>query len=111
MSAPRLRILLDAHVWIDFFVPGRSGSATAIRLVRDAIEANAELFYSSRVLADLFYEIRRDAAEWVRASSGDMPKQAARLCHDYAWGCIGMSWQAPSAPMMPTCRRRSSIGR
>ena len=88
MSAPRLRILLDAHVWIDFFVPGRSGSATAIRLVRDAIEANAELFYSSRVLTDLFYEIRRDAAEWVRASSGDMPKQAARLCHDYAWGCI-----------------------
>lgn len=88
MSAPQLKILLDSHVWIDFFVPGRSGSATATRLVRSAIEANAELLYSSRVLDDLFYEIRRDAAEWVRASSGDMPKSAARLCHDYAWGCI-----------------------
>lgn len=88
MSASKAQIMLDTNVWLDVFVPGRAGSATATRLVRSAIEANATLLYSARILTDLFYEIRRDAAEWVRASEGSVPKDAARLCHDYAWSCI-----------------------
>ena len=88
MGAANPRIMLDTTVWIDFFVPGRSGSATAMRLVRSAIEAGAELLYVSGILSDLFYEVRRDAAEWVRASSGEVSRDAARLCHGYAWGCV-----------------------
>ena len=88
MSTPKPQIMLDTNVWLDVFVPGRNGSATATRLVRDAVEANATLLYSARILTDLFYEIRRDAAEWVRASAGSVSKEAARLCHDYAWSCI-----------------------
>lgn len=88
MGAANPRIMLDTTVWIDFFVPGRSGSATAMRLVRSAIEAGAELLYISGILSDLFYEVRRDAAEWVRASSGEVSRDAARLCHGYAWGCV-----------------------
>ena len=74
MSTPKPQIMLDTNVWLDVFVPGRNGSATATRLVRDAVEANATLLYSARILTDLFYEIRRDAAEWVRASAGSVSK-------------------------------------
>ncbi|MBP3893997.1 MAG: PIN domain-containing protein [Atopobiaceae bacterium] len=88
MSVKAPQIMLDTNVWLDVFVPGRAGSATATRLVRSAIEANATLLYSARIITELFYEIRRDAAEWVRASAGSVPKEAARLCHDYAWSCI-----------------------
>ena len=88
MSATRPQIICDTNVWLDFFLPGRSGSATVVRLVREAIQANAELLYSSRILVDLFYEIRRDAAEWVRGTMGEVTREAARQCHEYAWGCI-----------------------
>lgn len=86
--APQTQILLDANVWLDFFVPGRAGSAAVARLVRKAVETNAQMLYPAYILDDLFYEIRRDAAEWVRASAGEVSREAARYCHEYAWGCI-----------------------
>ena len=88
MSASQPRILLDDNVWPDFFVPGRYGSATVTRLVRSATGHGAQLLYPARAMADLFLEVRRDAAEWVRASEGEVSKEAARACHDYAWGCM-----------------------
>ena len=88
MSAAPRRMLLDTSVWLDVFVPGRDGSATANRLVRMAVERNMQLLYMARTMVDLFYEIRRDAAEWVRASGREVSREAARVCHDYAWGCV-----------------------
>ena len=88
MAGGQLRIMLDANVWLDFFIPGRASSATASRLIRSAVERNAELLYPSHIIEDLFYEIRRDAAEWTRASAGEVSREAARYCHDYAWGCM-----------------------
>ena len=88
MPGGQLRIMLDANVWLDFFIPGRASSATASRLIRGAVERNAELLYPSHIIEDLFYEIRRDAAEWTRAGAGEVSREAARYCHDYAWGCM-----------------------
>lgn len=97
MAGRQTQILLDANVWLDFFVPGRLGSGTVSRLVRKAIEANALMLYPSYILEDLFYEIRRDAAEWVRASAGEVSREAARYCHEYAWGCIADLHELASA--------------
>ena len=88
MAGTQLRIMLDANAWLDFFIEGRVGSATASRLVRSAASRNAELFYPSHVIEDLFLEIRRDAVEWVRSSTGEVTRDAARIRHDYAWDCM-----------------------
>lgn len=88
MAGQQMQILLDVNVWLDFFVPGRMGSGTVARLVRTAIGANVQMLYPAHILEDLFFEIRRDAAEWVRASAGEVSREAARYCHEYAWGCV-----------------------
>ena len=88
MGTRQLAIMLDTSVWLDYFIQGRDGSATAVRLVREAVEHNARLLYPARIMSDLFLEIRRDAASWVRASTDEVSRETARACHDYAWGCM-----------------------
>ena len=82
MAGKQTQILLDANVWLDFFIPGRLGSGTVVRLVRTAVNANVQMLYPAHILEDLFFEIRRDAAEWVRAGAGEVSRAAARYCHE-----------------------------
>lgn len=88
MSGQGIQILLDTGVWLDFFISGRAGSATAIRLVRDAVGRGVRLLYPARAVCDLFYEIRRDAANWVRSSASEVSRDDLRACQDYAWACL-----------------------
>lgn len=81
-------LLLDANVWLDFYIAGRAGFDVARRFMRSAIEHEAVLMYPTRILADVFYEIRRDAKKWFRADGITVTDVVGRACRDHAWDCV-----------------------
>ena len=81
-------MLLDTNVWLDFFIPGRAGFDRARRFMRSAIEHDAMLMYPTRILADVFYEVRRDAKAWLRFGGKPITEEAGLACRNHAWDCV-----------------------
>ena len=65
----QLTLLLDTNVWLDYYLPWRSGYAAAQRLIVSAFEQNQTLAYAVPSIKDVFY---MSAAEYKRAERADL---------------------------------------
>ena len=81
-------ILVDANVWIDFYIPRRKGHGMAKRLVNGCLEADYALFVAASSLSDIFYNLQRETKETLRADSGDLTELQSRFAKDYTWECM-----------------------
>lgn len=86
--SPRLSLLLDTHIWLDYYLPWRSGYAAARQLIVSAIEQNQTLAYAVPSIGDVFYMTAAEYKRAERAATGTLSESAARAATAAAWGCV-----------------------
>ena len=84
----QLTLLLDTNVWLDYYLPWRSGYAAAQRLIVSAFEQNQTLAYAVPSIKDVFYMSAAEYKRAERASTGALSESAARAANATAWGCV-----------------------
>ena len=81
-------ILLDTNVWLDYFLPSRTGHHAAQSLVGQALANNTALMYPIHALPDIFYFITIDIKNALRAVYRNRDEQIARTARTTAWECV-----------------------
>ena len=84
----QLALFLDTNVWLDYYLPWRSGYAAAQRLIVSAFEQNQTLAYAVPSIKDVFYMSAAEYKRAERAATGDLSESAARAAAVAAWGCV-----------------------
>lgn len=84
----QLSLLLDTNVWLDYYLPWRSGYATARQLIVGAFEQNQTLAYAVPSIKDVFYMTAAEYKRAERAATGTLSESAARAAVATAWGCV-----------------------
>ena len=84
----QLVLLLDTNVWLDYYLPWRSGYAAAQRLIVGTFEQNQTLAYAVPSIKDVFYMAAAEHKRAERAATGALTESAARAATVAAWGCI-----------------------
>lgn len=89
MSAESPVLLLDANVWITFYLGDRPGHEEVCDLLTRAVERGCELMYPLCASKDLFYVMARDFKMRYRAEhDGALSESAAGAARATAWGCV-----------------------
>lgn len=86
--SPQLSMLLDTNVWLDYYLPWRSGHVVAQRLIVSAFEQNQTLAYAVPSIKDVFYMSAAEHKRAERAATGILSEPAARTATVTAWGCV-----------------------
>lgn len=84
----QLALLLDTNVWLDRYLPWRSGYAAAKRLIVNSFEQNQTLAYAVPSIKDVFYMVAAEHKRAEQAATGALSESAARAATVAAWGCI-----------------------
>ncbi len=84
----QLALLLDTNVWLDYYLPWRSGHAVAQRLIVSAFKQNQTLAYAVPSIKDVFYMVAAEHKRAERAATGALSESAARAATVAAWGCV-----------------------
>ena len=84
----QLSLLLDTNVWLDYYLPWRSGYATAQQLIVGAFEQSQTLAYAVPSIKDVFYMTAAEYKRAERAATGELSESAARAAVAAAWGCV-----------------------
>ena len=84
----QLTLLMDTNVWLDYYLPWRSGYAAAQRLIVSAFEQNQTLAYAVPSIKDVFYMSAAEHKRAERAATGALSESAARAATAAAWGCV-----------------------
>ena len=88
MNADNLKLLVDTNVWLDRFIPGRTGSQAANQLILRAVSRGDTLFYPARILADVFYVVERSCRHYLREALGEVDEAGAQAARTTAWDCV-----------------------
>ena len=86
--SPRFSMLLDTNVWLDYYLPWRSGYARARQLIELALEQGQTLAYAVSSIKDVFYMVAAEYKSAERAATGALSESAARAAAAAAWGCV-----------------------
>ena len=84
----QLSMLLDTNVWLDYYLPWRSGYEKARQLIECALEQNQTLAYAVPSIKDIFYMTAAEYKNVERATTGALSESAARAAAATAWGCV-----------------------
>ena len=84
----QLALLLDTNVWLDYYLPWRSGYAAAQRLIVGTFEQNQTLAYAVPSIKDVFYMSAAEQKRAERAATGALSDSGARAATAAAWGCV-----------------------
>ena len=88
-AARRFSLLLDASVWIDYYLGYRPLHKQACELVRLAVKLDADMLYAATSSKDLFFLIAADfKREYRRAHAGVLDAGGAASADAMAWGCL-----------------------
>lgn len=88
MSESPLRLLVDANVWLDSYLPKRTGNAAAREFITIAKSKGACLLYPVHVIKDVFFLLRSTMKQQERAARGTLTEEMARAIAESAWGCV-----------------------
>lgn len=89
-------LLLDANVWIDTYIPGRAGYATAQRLISYAHASGASLAFPAQACLDVYQRSRSDSKRALR-QQGPLTEAAAKAIKGHAWDCVNHMRQVATA--------------
>ena len=84
----QLVLLLDTNVWLDYYLPWRSGYTAARQLIVSAFEQNQTLAYAVPSIKDVFYITAAEHKRAERAAVGTLSASAAQAATVAAWGCV-----------------------
>ena len=84
----RKSVIIDANVWIDYFLPIRSNSEDARRFINEACRRNATLFYPVHCLKDVFYLLSNTLKAKQREATGFVSIQSAQAVNTVVWSCV-----------------------
>lgn len=88
MNAGPLSIVVDTNVWVDTYVPSRDTHEISKRFLSVAASQGHVLFYPSRILVDVFYQVRVYFKRWARACFGEIRGEHAHVVRDMSWDCV-----------------------
>lgn len=99
MSAGKPTLFVDTCVWLDLYLPGRSGSRAAQELVRYALDRDISLAYASHSALDVYAKAGICAKRLFR-ESGSLTDEQACAAKTFAWDCAtqmrGMATPVPA---------------
>ena len=88
MPNAQLKILCDTNVWLDNFIADRDHSQAVKEMLALCPATDALILFPMHALNDVFYQVARDAKDWVRKSMGSLPEAYAHAANDHAWDCL-----------------------
>lgn len=86
MSVSKPILFVDTCVWLDLYLPGRSGSHAAQELVRYALDHDIPLVYASHSALDVYAKADICAKRLFR-EGGDLTDEQVRTARSFAWDC------------------------
>ena len=87
MSAP-LKLLLDANIWLDLYLPDRMHHECSNELIDLAIAMDAEVCYAANTITDVFYLVKATQKEALRSDGLKLSEGLSSAASEVAWGCI-----------------------
>lgn len=87
-TQPKLRLVVDTNVWMDFFLGNRLGSHVSSRLIKMALGKEVVLLYPLVSITNLYYLLRAEYKRGYRISFGALPEAAALAAEGQAWDNI-----------------------
>ena len=84
----RKSVVVDANVWVDYFLPMRSNSEDARRFIDEACKCNADLYYPVHCLKDVFYLLSNTLKAKQREATGSVSMQSAQAINAAVWSCV-----------------------
>lgn len=88
MTDHQTRLLVDTNVWLDNYVPERSGHAESCRFISYCKEHAVQLLYPVETIKDVFYLIASSFKATVRASGVAVGEAESLVARQLAWSCI-----------------------
>ena len=88
MSALPHALLLDTNVWLDNYLPFRTGHEDATRLLTYAQQAEVHLLYAMGSLQDLAYVLQASAKEQFRRIGRQVDQEAAAVARAFSLDCL-----------------------
>lgn len=83
-----LALLLDTTIWVDPYYPDRPNHQAANELLTEAYAQDADLYYSSHSIVDVFYLATNAQKDLLRQEVGASTEGLAFGTNETAWGCI-----------------------
>lgn len=82
-------LLLDANVWLDYYLGDRPGSKTASQLIGFALSnpSRYRLLYSVHCICSVFYLVSNATKRAIRAEKGELSEEDALIASEFAWAC------------------------
>ena len=84
----RKSVIVDANVWIDYYLHMRSNSEDARRFIDEACRRNAALLYPVHCLKDVFYLLSNTLKAKQREATGSVSAQSAQAINAVVWSCV-----------------------
>ncbi len=92
-------MLLDTNVWLDIYDPDRRFSEDSFELVSFMRRNDAELYYVSTSMKDVFFIIASSLKMKARASCERLTEEDALAINEIAWGCVRSMYET-GAPIL-----------
>lgn len=87
MSEP-LKLLLDANIWLDIYLPDRRHHACCNELIDLALSRDADIYYAASTITDVFYLVSATQKESLRSDGFQLSEGLSTAANEVAWGCI-----------------------
>ena len=88
-KSPALRtMLLDTNVWLDAFLPSRTGHAVATSLISQAQAADVSILYPVHIVPDVFYLVFIQVKHEIRSMLDVSDELLASAARTTAWECV-----------------------
>jgi predicted nucleic acid-binding protein len=87
MAANPPILLLDTNIWLDVYLPHRTGREDALALLGEARKRGASLAFASQAALDVYWRVIVDNKRWIRQSE-PLTEDAARAIKRLAWDCV-----------------------
>lgn len=84
----QLRVLIDTNVWLDKFLPGRSGGELASRLLARCAADDIAAMYPSRAAQDVFFQVKVHLKQGLRAEGLALSEEWAHAINEQAWDAV-----------------------
>lgn len=88
VSSSGIKLLIDTNVWLDLYIPGRTGSTASKDLLAECIGQGVTLLFPLRAINDVFWQVVQNNKRWVRESKDSVSESYAHAINAAAWDCV-----------------------
>ena len=97
MSQMPQKLLLDTNVWLDAFLPSRTGHGIASELITQAQANDVSILFPVHALPDVFYLVFIQVKDEIRQMMGVADERVAAAARTTAWECVNAMREVATA--------------